>query len=58
MGPHALFAAQYTRECAYFKRFVPIGAASNTILVYHVGVEEANRVHRELRLPELATPNR
>ena len=49
---------EYAQKYAYFNRFVPIGPAGYTIDIYHLGVEEAKRVRRELRLPELSTPNR
>jgi hypothetical protein len=38
----------------YFLRFEPIDLVGYSIHVYHITLDEANRVRRELRLPELA----
>jgi hypothetical protein len=37
----------------YFLRFRPVAMAGYSIYIYHVTLDEANRVRRELRLPEL-----
>jgi hypothetical protein len=37
----------------YFLRFRPVGRAGHSIYIYHVDLSEANRVRRELGLPEL-----
>jgi 4-amino-4-deoxy-L-arabinose transferase-like glycosyltransferase len=37
----------------YFQRFRPVARAGYSILIYHISVEEANRIRRELGLPEL-----
>ncbi|HID74984.1 MAG TPA: hypothetical protein EYP56_03200, partial [Planctomycetaceae bacterium] len=38
----------------YFQRFRPVATAGYSIYIYHITLEEANRVRRELGLPELA----
>ncbi len=38
----------------YFQRFEPIAKAGYSIFIYNVTLEDANRVRRELGLPELA----
>jgi hypothetical protein len=37
----------------YFQRFHPIASAGYSIYIYHITLDEANRVRRELGLPEL-----
>jgi hypothetical protein len=37
----------------YFLRFEPVAMAGYSIYIYHITLEEANRVRRELGLPEL-----
>jgi hypothetical protein len=39
---------------AYFLRFKPVAMAGYSIYIYHVTLEEANRVRRQFGLPELA----
>jgi hypothetical protein len=39
---------------AYFGRFEPVATAGYSIAIYHVTLEEANRVRRDLGLTELA----
>ncbi|NUQ64604.1 MAG: glycosyltransferase family 39 protein [Pirellulales bacterium] len=43
-----------SREYAYFFCFEPVARAGYSIYVYHITVEEANWVRRELGMPELA----
>jgi len=40
-------------EYAYFRFLVPVATAGRTIHVYHITPEEANRVRREMGLPEI-----
>ena len=40
---------------AYFHRFEPIGHAGYSISIYHITMTDANRVRKELGLPELPT---
>ncbi len=40
------------RKFEYFLRFQPCGVIGGTIYIYHITLEEANRVRRELGLPE------
>ncbi len=42
-----------TREYAYFLRFAPVAMAGYSIYIYHITPDEANRVRRELGLPEI-----
>jgi len=44
---------RHTGEYAYFLRFEPVAMAGYSIYIYHVTREEADRVRRELGLPEL-----
>ncbi len=41
----------------YFLRFRPVGRAGYSVYIYHVDLSEANRVRRELGLPELPWPS-
>jgi len=43
-----------TQDFSYFLHFEPVAMAGYSIYIYHVTREEANRVRRESRLPELA----
>jgi Dolichyl-phosphate-mannose-protein mannosyltransferase len=38
---------------AYFQRFQPVATAGYSVYIYHITLEEANRVRRDLGLPEL-----
>jgi hypothetical protein len=40
-------------DFTYFQRFEPVAMAGYSIYIYHVTLEDANRVRRELGLPEL-----
>jgi hypothetical protein len=42
-----------TREFEYFLRFQPVAMAGYSIYIYHITLHEADRVRRELGLPEL-----
>jgi len=42
-----------SREYAYFERFRPVAMAGYSIYIYNISLDEANRVRRELGLPEL-----
>lgn len=42
-----------TNEYAYFLRFKPVAMAGYSIWIYHITAHEANRVRRELGLPEI-----
>jgi hypothetical protein len=37
----------------YFQQFQPVGMAGYSVYIYHITLDEANRVRRELGLPEL-----
>jgi hypothetical protein len=39
---------------AYFQRFEPVAMAGYSFYIYHLTLDEANRVRRELGLPELS----
>lgn len=55
-GWHALSVnsiRSHTQEYAYFLRFDPVDMAGYSIRIYHVTLDEANRVRRELGLPQL-----
>lgn len=41
------------RRYEYFLRFEPVATAGYSIYIYHITLEEANRVRRRLGLPEL-----
>jgi hypothetical protein len=43
-----------SREYAYFERFRPGAMAGYSIYIFNISLDEANRVRRELGLPELA----
>lgn len=45
-----------TPEYVYFSRFQPVATAGYTINVYHVTLEDANRVRREYALADLSAP--
>jgi hypothetical protein len=40
-------------DFTYFQRFQPVAMAGYSIYTYHITLDEANRVRRELGLPEL-----
>lgn len=40
----------------YFLKFEPVAMAGYSVYIYHISVEDANRVRRELGLPRL-TPS-
>ncbi len=43
-----------SRQYRYFLKFKPVAMAGYSIYIYHITPDEANRVRRELGLPELA----
>jgi 4-amino-4-deoxy-L-arabinose transferase-like glycosyltransferase len=43
------------KHCQYFQKFTPVATAGYSIYIYHVTLEETNRVRRELGLAELAS---
>ena len=56
-GWHAVSVNQIhnrSRSYEYFLRFRPVAMAGYSIYIYHVTLEEANRVRRELGLSELS----
>ncbi len=58
-GWHALSVNKIrsrSREYEYFLRFEPVAMAGYSIYIYHITFDEANRVRRELGLPELPDP--
>jgi 4-amino-4-deoxy-L-arabinose transferase-like glycosyltransferase len=40
-------------DLSYFQNFTPIASAGYSIYIYHLTVEDANRVRREMGLPEI-----
>jgi hypothetical protein len=40
-------------DLTYFLRFSPVATAGYSTCIYHIAIDEANRVRRELGLPEL-----
>ncbi|MCX7429174.1 MAG: glycosyltransferase family 39 protein [Planctomycetia bacterium] len=42
-------------DLTYFQRFQPVARAGYSIYIYHITLDEANRVRRELGLPGLPT---
>ena len=46
-----------TRDYEYFLHFEPVAMAGYSIYIYHVTLDEANRVRRKLGLPELQDPS-
>jgi 4-amino-4-deoxy-L-arabinose transferase-like glycosyltransferase len=44
---------RHSGEYEYFLRFQPVAMAGYSIYIYHITLEEANQVRRELGLPEL-----
>lgn len=58
-GWHALSVNRIrsqAREYEYFLKFKPLAMAGYSIYIYHITLEDANRVRRELGLPELPSP--
>jgi len=60
VGPHPGWHAvsvnrlhDWTDQYAYFRRFQPLVTVGYSIHVYHLTLDDANRVRRELGLPEL-----
>jgi hypothetical protein len=56
LGWHALSVNKIrsrSREYEYFLRFEPVAMAGYSIYIYHITLDEANRVRRELGLPQL-----
>lgn len=48
-------APRWCQYC-YFQHFEPVATAGYSIYIYHITSDEANRVRREICLPELASP--
>ncbi len=42
-----------TKQYEYFLKFEPVAMAGYSIYIYHITPDEANRVRKELGLPEL-----
>lgn len=42
-----------SRQYRYFLRFEPVAMAGYSIYIYHITVDDANRVRREVGLPEV-----
>ena len=58
-GWHAVSVNQIhsrSREYEYFLRFEPFDMVGYSIYIYHITLDEANRVRRERGLPELPDP--
>jgi hypothetical protein len=54
-GWHALSINEirgHTKKYSYFLRFKPVAMAGYSIYIYHITCDEANRVRRELGLPD------
>jgi hypothetical protein len=47
----------YSREkqYRYFLNFEPVARAGYSMYIYHITLEDANRVRREMGLPEIET---
>ncbi len=45
------------RQYRYFLNFEPVAMAGYSIYIYHITLDEANQVRRELGLKELASSN-
>ena len=43
-------------DLTYFQRFQPVGMAGYSIYIYHIALDEANRVRSELGLPRCQRP--
>jgi len=55
-GYHALSVNEiygHSKGYRYFLNFEPIATAGYSIYIYHITLEDANRVRREMGLPEL-----
>jgi hypothetical protein len=48
------FHAPFLHEYEYFRFFRPIAKAGYSIFIYHITLEEANKVRAELGLPPLS----
>ncbi len=60
-GWHALSVNKIrsrTKEYEYFLKFKPVAMAGYSIYIYHITLDEANRVRKELGLPELSLDDR
>jgi hypothetical protein len=53
MYGYGLGGLGYRPEFTYFRRLQPVATAGYSVYIYHVTLEEANRVRRELDLAEL-----
>lgn len=42
-----------TGRYSYFQQFEPVGTAGYSVHVYHFGLDDVNRIRRELEIPEL-----
>jgi len=51
---HVIGGWSVSSDYTYFQRFKPVAMAGYSIYIYDITLEEANRVRRELGLPELA----
>ena len=45
-----------TQQYRYFLNFRPVAMAGYSIYIYHITLDDANGVRREMGLPELAEP--
>ncbi|MDR1491387.1 MAG: hypothetical protein LBT05_01505, partial [Planctomycetaceae bacterium] len=44
-----------SKQYEWFKQFKPIDRIGYSIYIYHITLEDANRVRREMGLPEIET---
>ena len=51
LGVNEIYSS--SRQYEYFKRFEPIDMIGYSIYIYYITLEEANRVRREMGLPEI-----
>ena len=51
LGVNEIYSS--SKQYEYFKRFEPVDMIGYSIYIYHITSEEANRVRRELGLPEI-----
>ncbi len=56
LGPNGTNRLYYGAcDLQYFRRFKPIDRIGYSMYAYHISIDDANRVRRQLQLPELAS---
>lgn len=51
MGVHSIYSTR--NQYRYFLEFEPVAMSGYSIYIYHIALEDANRVRRELGLPDI-----